>query len=69
MVVAGELVAKYLGRARGGERRGFGAAVRQDRGTRLILTVAVYAGFVVASSALRTDDRLQPGEQLRNVAV
>lgn len=53
VVVAGELVATYLGRARGGERRGLGAAMRQDRGTRLILTVAVYAGIVVAIAIAR----------------
>ena len=53
VVVAGELVATYLGRARDGQQRGLGAAMRQDRGTRLVVAVAVYAGIVVAIAIAR----------------
>ena len=61
-VVIGEVVASYLGHARDGERRllgtladslllyvhGRGAAMRQDRGTRLIVALAVYLGVAAA---------------------
>jgi protein-S-isoprenylcysteine O-methyltransferase Ste14 len=61
-VVVGEIVATYLGHARVGERRVFssradslvlykhrrGAAVRQDRGTRLIVALAIYLGIAAA---------------------
>jgi protein-S-isoprenylcysteine O-methyltransferase Ste14 len=60
--VVGEVVATYLGRARDGERRllgsladslllylhGRGAALRQDRGTRLIVALAMYLGVAAA---------------------
>jgi protein-S-isoprenylcysteine O-methyltransferase Ste14 len=68
-VVAGELVATYLGRARDGERRLLGiladslyvrrrGAVRQDRGTRLIIALAAYLG-VTAALATATVPRLR----------
>lgn len=61
-VVVGEVVATYLGRARNGVRRplgsladslmvyvhGRGAAMRQDRGTRLVIALAVYLGIAAA---------------------
>jgi protein-S-isoprenylcysteine O-methyltransferase Ste14 len=53
-VVVGEVVATYLGRARDGKRHmpgdqhGRGAAMRQDRGTRLIVALAVYLGIATA---------------------
>jgi protein-S-isoprenylcysteine O-methyltransferase Ste14 len=60
-VVAGELVATYLGQARDGERRLLGvladsllyahrrgAAVRQDRGTKLIIALGAYLGVTAA---------------------
>jgi hypothetical protein len=61
-VVVGEVVATVLGRVRDRERRllggladslvlyvrGRGAAVRQDRGTRLIIILAVYLGIAAA---------------------
>jgi protein-S-isoprenylcysteine O-methyltransferase Ste14 len=61
-VVVGEVVATYLGRARDGKRHvlgslgdslmlyvhGRGAAMRQDRGTRLIVALAVYLGVAAA---------------------
>src|SRR6266516_1503526 len=56
-VVVGEVVATYLGRARDrkrhmlGDLHGRGAAMRQDRGTRLIVALAVYLG-IAASLAI-----------------
>ena len=53
-VVVGEVVATYLGRARDrkrhmlGDLHGRGAAMRQDRGTRLIVALAVYLGIAAA---------------------
>jgi protein-S-isoprenylcysteine O-methyltransferase Ste14 len=61
-VVVGEVVATYLGQARDGKRhvlgslgdslmlyvRGRGSAMRQDRGTRLIVALAVYLGIAAA---------------------
>ncbi len=59
-VVAGELVASYLGHARDGQRsligslwRGRGPAVRQDRGTRLVFGVAAYLGIAAAIGIAR----------------
>jgi protein-S-isoprenylcysteine O-methyltransferase Ste14 len=63
----GEVVATVLGRARDGERRllgsladslllyvhGRGAAMRQDRGTRLIVALAVYLGVAAALAIAR----------------
>ncbi len=60
--VVGELVATYLGQARDGRRprlarltdslllyvRGRGAAMRRDRGTRLVVGLAVYLGVAAA---------------------
>jgi protein-S-isoprenylcysteine O-methyltransferase Ste14 len=62
VVVVGEVVATFLGHPRDGERqarrslmgslrlylRGRGAAMRQDRGTRLIVTLALYLGIFAA---------------------
>jgi protein-S-isoprenylcysteine O-methyltransferase Ste14 len=50
VVVVGEIVATLLGRARDRQRRspGDGGAVRQDRGTRLIVALAVYLGVTAA---------------------
>jgi membrane protein YdbS with pleckstrin-like domain len=62
VVVVGEVVATFLGRPRDGKRqarrslmdslrlylRGRGAAMRQDRGTRLIVTLAMYLGIFAA---------------------
>jgi protein-S-isoprenylcysteine O-methyltransferase Ste14 len=61
-VVVGEVVATYIGQARDGKRQvlgsfvgslmlwvhGRGAAMRQDRGTRLIVALAVYLGVAAA---------------------
>jgi protein-S-isoprenylcysteine O-methyltransferase Ste14 len=54
-VVVGEVVATLLGQARDGNladslllRHGRGAALRQDRGTRLIIALAVYLGIAAA---------------------
>ncbi|TML86494.1 MAG: isoprenylcysteine carboxylmethyltransferase family protein [Actinobacteria bacterium] len=66
-VVAGEIVATYLGHARDGERRvvgsladslllyvhGRGASMRQDRGTRLIIALALYLGIAAALAIAR----------------
>jgi len=59
-VVAGELVASYLGHARDGQRsligslwRGRGPAVRQDRGTRLVFGAAAYLGIAAAIAIAR----------------
>jgi protein-S-isoprenylcysteine O-methyltransferase Ste14 len=66
-VVVGEAVATYLGQARHGERRvlgsladslllyvpGRGAAMRQDRGTRLIVALALYVAIAAALAAAR----------------
>jgi protein-S-isoprenylcysteine O-methyltransferase Ste14 len=66
-VVVGEVVATYLGRVRDGQRRVLGglpgslllyvygrrAAMRQDRGTRLIVALAVYLGIVAALATAR----------------
>jgi protein-S-isoprenylcysteine O-methyltransferase Ste14 len=62
VVVAGEVVATFLGHPRGGRRQarrslmdslklylqGRGAAMRQDRGTRLIVTLALFLGMFAA---------------------
>jgi protein-S-isoprenylcysteine O-methyltransferase Ste14 len=67
VVVLGELVASYLGRARDGKRHalgsladallfyvpGRGAAMRQDRGTRLIVGLAIYLGITAALAIAR----------------
>jgi protein-S-isoprenylcysteine O-methyltransferase Ste14 len=67
VVVSGETVATYLGHAREGKRRVFGsladsvllyangrgAAVRQDRGTRLIVALALYLAIAAALAAAR----------------
>jgi protein-S-isoprenylcysteine O-methyltransferase Ste14 len=62
-VVAGELVASYLGHARDGQRsligslwRGRGPAVRQDRGTRLVFGAAAYLGIAAAVGIARVPD-------------
>jgi protein-S-isoprenylcysteine O-methyltransferase Ste14 len=61
-VVVGEIIATYLGHARDGEGRVLrsladslllyvhrrGAAIRQDRGTRLIIALALYLGIAAA---------------------
>jgi protein-S-isoprenylcysteine O-methyltransferase Ste14 len=54
-VVVGEIVATYLGSGRDRQRRllGRGAAMRQDRGTRLIVALAVYLGIVAALAIVR----------------
>jgi len=66
-VVVGEVIATCLGQARDGKRhvlgslveslmlyvRGRGAAIRQDRGTRLIVAVAVYLGIAAALAIAR----------------
>ena len=66
-VVAGEAVATALGHARDGRRRvfgsladslllyrhGSGAAMRQDRGTRVIVALALYAAIAAALAAAR----------------
>jgi protein-S-isoprenylcysteine O-methyltransferase len=66
-VVAGEVVATYLGQARDGERRALGslagslllyvrrrgAAAPQDRGTRWIIVLAVYLGIAAAVEITR----------------
>jgi protein-S-isoprenylcysteine O-methyltransferase Ste14 len=65
-VVTGEAVATYLGRAREGKRQVFGsladsvllythgrAAVRQDRGTRVIVALALYLAIAAALAAAR----------------
>jgi protein-S-isoprenylcysteine O-methyltransferase Ste14 len=57
--VVGEIVATYLGHARDGERRalgGRGAAMRQDRGTRLIVGLAAYLGIGAALAIARVPD-------------
>ena len=65
--VVGEIVATYLGRARDGQGRllrnladslllyvhGRGAAMRQDRGTRFVVALAVYLGITAALSIAR----------------
>jgi protein-S-isoprenylcysteine O-methyltransferase Ste14 len=55
VVVVGEIVATLLGRARDRQRRspGDGGAVRQDRGTRLIVALAVYVGVTAALAIAR----------------
>jgi protein-S-isoprenylcysteine O-methyltransferase Ste14 len=55
VVVVGEIVATLLGRARDRQRRspGDGGAVRQDRGTRLIVALAVYLGVTAALGIAR----------------
>jgi protein-S-isoprenylcysteine O-methyltransferase Ste14 len=57
-VVVGEIVATYLGHARDGRRRLPGSladsgAKRQDRGTRLIVALAVYLGIAAALGIAR----------------
>jgi protein-S-isoprenylcysteine O-methyltransferase Ste14 len=65
-VVTGEAAATYLGRAREGKRQVFGsladsvllhthgrAAVRQDRGTRVIVALALYLAIAAALAAAR----------------
>ena len=66
-VVTGEIVATYLGRAREGKRRVFGSladslllythgrgtAVRQDRGTRVIVALALYLAIAAALATAR----------------
>jgi protein-S-isoprenylcysteine O-methyltransferase Ste14 len=57
-VAVGETVATYLGRTRDGEPRvlhahGRGAAIRQDRGTRLIVALAVYLSIAAALAIAR----------------
>ena len=64
-VVTGEIVATYLGHAREGKRQVLGslagslqlythsAAVRQDRGTRLIVALALYLAIAAALAAAR----------------
>ncbi len=66
-VVVGEVVATYLGQARDGKRhalgsladslllyvRGRSAAMRQDRGTGLIVALAVYLGIAAALAIAR----------------
>jgi protein-S-isoprenylcysteine O-methyltransferase Ste14 len=68
--VVGEVVATCLGQARDGERRllgsladslllyvhGRGAALRQDRGTRLIVALAIYLGVAAALAIARVPD-------------
>ncbi|MGZ4301133.1 MAG: methyltransferase family protein [Gaiellaceae bacterium] len=66
VVAAGEAVATYLGRAREGKRQVFGSladslllythgrgAVRQDRGTRVIVALALYLAIAAAVAAAR----------------
>jgi hypothetical protein len=67
VVVAGEVVATYLGQARDGERRALDslahslllsmprrrAAAQQDRGTRWIIVLAVYLGIAAAVEITR----------------
>ncbi len=51
LVVAGELLASYLGQTRDGRRvlgRGGDGAVRQDRGTRLVVALGAYLGIAAA---------------------
>jgi protein-S-isoprenylcysteine O-methyltransferase Ste14 len=65
-VGTGEIVATYLGRAREGKRQVFGSladslllytrgrgAVRQDRGTRVIVALALYLAIAAALAAAR----------------
>jgi protein-S-isoprenylcysteine O-methyltransferase Ste14 len=65
-VLTGEIVATYLGRAREGKRQVFGSladspllythgrgAVRQDRGTRVIVALALYLAIAGALAAAR----------------
>jgi protein-S-isoprenylcysteine O-methyltransferase Ste14 len=66
-VVVGEVVATYLGQARGGERRVVGslpdslllyvrrriAATQEDRGTKWIIVLAVYLGIAAALAITR----------------
>ena len=64
-VVTGEIVATYLGHAREGKRQVLGslagslqlythsATVRQDRGTRLIVALALYLAIAAALAAAR----------------
>jgi protein-S-isoprenylcysteine O-methyltransferase Ste14 len=52
--LGGEILATYLGRAR--DRRG--AAMRQDRGTRLLIGLAAYLG-ITAGLALAREPRLR----------
>jgi protein-S-isoprenylcysteine O-methyltransferase Ste14 len=65
-VLTGEIVATYLGRAREGKRQVFDsladslllythgrAAVRQDRGTRVIVALALYLAIAAALAAAR----------------
>jgi hypothetical protein len=72
VVVVGEVVATFLGHPRDGKRqarrslmdslrrylRGRGAAVRQDRGTRLIVALALYLG-IFAALAIANVSRLR----------
>jgi protein-S-isoprenylcysteine O-methyltransferase Ste14 len=69
-VAVGEVAATYLGRARDGKRQspgtladsltlyvhGRGAALRQDRGTRLIVGFAVYLSIAAALAIARVPD-------------
>ena len=50
-VVVGEIVATYLGHARDAEGRG--AAMRQDRGTRLVIGLAAYLSIAAALAIAR----------------
>ena len=58
-VIVGELVATYLGQARDGRRLPWGLwrsgdpAIRQDRGTRLVVAVGAYLGIAAAISIAR----------------
>jgi protein-S-isoprenylcysteine O-methyltransferase Ste14 len=70
VVGVGEIVATYLGQTRDGERRvlgsltdtlllyvhGRGAAIRQDRGTRFIVGIAIYLGIAAALAIARVPD-------------
>ncbi len=69
-VASGEVAVTYVGRARDGERRllgslsdslllytrGRGAAIRQDRGTRLAVALAVYVAIASALAVARIPD-------------
>jgi protein-S-isoprenylcysteine O-methyltransferase Ste14 len=54
--LGGELLATYLGHARDRERRG--TALRQDRGTRLVIGLAAYLG-ITAGLAIAREPRLR----------
>jgi protein-S-isoprenylcysteine O-methyltransferase Ste14 len=47
-VITGEIVASYFGWARGRRRGSRGAAVRQDRGTRIVVGLAGYLSIATA---------------------